>query len=386
MTMQTPLEHRLGDMAFYWRMRATGAPPHPCIPAFLPFAFSFNPELQLVVQARRDETLHWLAEVYKEDQNVGYLQDGHALAAAYGDDFLGFIDGSCDAASQSFIEVGCGGAYLLARLKARGHAVQGVDPSPVAVRAAERLGVPMVADFYPSTKLVERADTIFHYDVLEHVDNPAAFLRAHHDNLRPGGHVIVAVPDCTPSIRIGDASMAIHEHLNYFDADSLDRTLRMAGFRPLRIEASRHGGVLYAFARSEPDIASASAPEQLTRKFELFSDGLHALTSRLREFAARHATSPRGLALYIPLRLMPYLATGDDWPHVRFFDDDPGILGKCFDGYDFPVENFEGFVATPPSGAIIGSFAFADRIGQKIRAKLGNGVEIMALADFVAPR
>lgn len=374
-------------MAFYWRMRQPGEEVHARIPAFLPFSFAFLSELQLVIQTRRDDTLHWLDAVYREDQNVGYLQEGHALATSYGDDFLAFIERSCGEhglTPESFIEVGCGGGYLLARLQKKGFYVKGVDPSPVSVRAAESLGVPMLADFYPSSRLVEKVDVMFHYDVLEHVADPVAFLAAHRTNLQTNGHVIIAVPDCTQSILCGDASMAIHEHLNYFDAESLGRTLSHAGFRPLTITPSGYGGVLYAIAQVDSGAASASIERHDTGKFQRFTQRLDAFRRGIREFASRHAASQNGLGLYIPLRLIPYLSTIDQVAKIRFFDDDPGILGKRFDGYESAVENFADFLAYPPSGAVIGSFPFGDKIAERIRKALDDRVQIVTLAGIAA--
>ena len=382
MNLDTEPGYDLGDMAFYWRMRNPGEGPHPRVPAFLPFSFSFMPGLQLVIQKRRTETLHWLDEIYREDQNVGYLQEGHSLAASYGDDFLGFMESACaehGVAPRSFIEVGCGGGYLLARLQKQGYRVKGVDPSPVSVRAAEALGVPMMADFYPSTRLTDQADVIFHYDVLEHVADPVGFLAAHRANLGASGHVVIAVPDCTQSILRGDASMAIHEHLNYFDADSLGRTLSQAGFIPLKIMPSGYGGVLYALARVGQRADDAGAASHDLQKFRRFTRQLDAFRQAIRTFAARHGTGAQGLGLYIPLRLIPYIAALGAVTHMRFFDDDPGILGKRFDGYEVPVENFSGFAADPPSGVVIGSFPFGQKIATRIRQALGERVEIVTL-------
>ena len=72
----------LGEVPFYWRIKKSITQPPQDIPARLPFAFSFMDDLQLVIQRRDPEVLKWLEHVYREDANVGYLQDGHALAAS----------------------------------------------------------------------------------------------------------------------------------------------------------------------------------------------------------------------------------------------------------------------------------------------------------------
>ena len=107
----TPARLDLGCAQFYWRV--TDAPStHPEIPAFLPFAFAFEPSLQLVIQQRNPEVLGWLDRVYREDANVGYLQEGHALANSYGGEFVGFLEGAISARASKthrIAEIGCGG-------------------------------------------------------------------------------------------------------------------------------------------------------------------------------------------------------------------------------------------------------------------------------------
>ena len=52
----------LGNIAFYWRMRQY-LEPHPVSPAFLPFAFTFDPALQLVIQRRDPVVRECVADV-----------------------------------------------------------------------------------------------------------------------------------------------------------------------------------------------------------------------------------------------------------------------------------------------------------------------------------
>ena len=376
----------LGDIAFYWRMLDRYPPVADGMPAFLPFDFSVDAALGLVIQRRNPLVLAWLKRVYELDSNVGYLQEGHALAEKYGTDFLDFMRNSLlgDAAGgRRIFEVGCGGGYLLARLATAGHDVAGIDPSPVAARVAEKAGFAMFREFYPAESFRERADVIFHYDVLEHVEDPVAFLRAHHRNLTEAGHIVIAVPDCTESITRGDISMVIHEHLNYFDGESLAATVRAAGFSPMRVERSRYGNVLYCLASRGASTASAAGAQAAGRgKFARFASKVSDARARFREFAEPVlADAQASLALYVPLRLIPY-ACGLGKAGFRFFDDDPGVRGKYFDGFNVPVEGFEDFVRNPTTHVVIGSFAFAEAIGRRIRENVRAPVTMATLREL----
>lgn len=356
----------LGDIPFYWRAKRASEQPPLDIPARLPFAFAFIEELQLVVQRRNDVMLTWLERVYRENANVGYLQEGHALAQSYGGEFIEFFERASallNRAPKSAADIGCGGVYLLQRVREKGLTVKGIDPSPVTAEAGRKANIDIVADFYPSAALTEQFDVLFHYDVLEHVDDPVAFLRAHHQNLSPHGAVIFAVPDCTQHIRLGDVSMILHEHLNYYDVESLELVVKAAGFRPLLLEPAKHGGVLLCCAVPDAS-ASKGAPKSGRAKFDQMCEKAKAAQSAFAE-AANKAIGAE-LGLYIPLRAFPYLGLLRDTQKLRFFDDDPGLHGAYYDGFDVPIENREDLIERPPSHVVVCSHAFGDRIAEKL--------------------
>lgn len=374
----------LGMVPFYWRTKATINQLPQDIPERLPFRFTFDPSLQLIIQCREPEVLRWLERVYTEDANVGYLQDGHALAQSYGGEFLEFFHRACAKLPRrptSAADIGCGGVYLLQQIRACGLQVKGVDPSPVTVEAGRRAGIEIIQSFYPTPALVEKFDVLFHYDVLEHIEDPVEFLRAHKANLSEGGGLVFAVPDCTHHVTVGDVSMMLHEHLNYFDKVSLANTVRAAGFEPVLLESAQHGGVLMCFAvvgvNRQPEPV---APGQAWQKFAEFSDrARHALQC----FADRagHARG-RELGLYVPLRAFPYISQLPADARLRFFDDDPGLLGRFFDGFDVAVENRAALEAKPPEHLMICSLAFGERIAQRLPGLLKQRMEMTLWADL----
>ena len=371
----------LGEVPFYWRVKQTAMQPPHDVPARLPFAFSFIDDLQLVIQERNPLVLQWLERVYKENANVGYLQDGHALAESYGGEFIDFFRRACAMLSKpptSAADIGCGGVYLLQRLRELGLNVKGIDPSPVTSVVGNKAGIEIVPDFYPSAALTEQFDVLFHYDVLEHVEDPVAFLRAHHSNLNPQGALIFAVPDCTKHIRLGDVSMALHEHLNYFDDASLERVVRAAGFCPLLLQPAAHGGVLLCCA--VPDAGGSELPAAVNdhEKFDTFC---RKATRAMQHFAARAAVDGE-LGLYVPLRAFPYLGCVPEGQAIRFFDDDPGLKGCYYDGMDVPVESSQGLQARPLARVIICSLVFGDKIAGRLRADTQHSLDIVLWSDL----
>ncbi|MBO9536967.1 class I SAM-dependent methyltransferase [Herbaspirillum sp.] len=379
--MVEPLE--LGEVPFYWRVKKTPTQPPHDIPARLPFSFTFLSELQLVIQQRNPSVLQWLERVYTEDANVGYLQDGHALAESYGGEFIDFFQRASALLRKkpaSAADIGCGGVYLLQKVREQGLAVKGIDPSPVTSAAGKKVGIEIVPDFYPSPSLTERFDVLFHYDVLEHVEDPVAFLRAHHGNLSSDGALIFAVPDCSHHIALGDVSMLLHEHLNYFDEDSLARVVRAAGFEPLRLEPARHGGVLLCCAVPAASHASPIEPAKDDSKFLEFRQKAQAALHRFSALARQSMNDELGL--YVPLRAFPYLGQLSPETKLRFFDDDPGLRGRYYDGFDVAIENRDELAARPPERVMVCSLAFGDKIAARLREKKINNLRIVLWSDL----
>jgi SAM-dependent methyltransferase len=118
------------------------------------------------------------------------------------------------------------------------------------VRAGEReYGVRYVAlDEVPDGS----QDAITCHHVLEHIEEPASFLKKVHEKLAPGGVLTVHVPNCEPLTylarnllfrtreRGSDVYCQLYypEHISGFDAKSLPAALKLHGFAPLRVRTA----------------------------------------------------------------------------------------------------------------------------------------------------
>ncbi len=106
------------------------------------------------------------------------------------------------AAGGRVLDVGCGTGFLLERLAGRGYSGVGVDLSPESVaHASRRLAEIGVADRLSA--VVGSAyeppegpfDLICLTDVLEHLEEPRACLRALRERLAPDGLLVVSTPN-----------------------------------------------------------------------------------------------------------------------------------------------------------------------------------------------
>ena len=375
----------LGKLQFYWRMKNNLETEPNVVPDFVDFAFSFDPINQLIIQQKNQKTLEYLDIIYKENFNVGYLQDGHALANLYGDDFLNFmIDGiqNYNPKAKKISEIGAGGCFILNQLKEQDFTVQAIDPSPISVESGIKLGIEVIEEFYPCDKHNILSDIIFHYDVLEHIENPVTFLNHNYDDLEEGGIVVIAVPDCTEYIEYGDISMILHEHINYFDEHSLKTIVQASKLNFLKIKKSNYGKVLYCIARKE----RYSNPITLFpdhKKFELFKDNLLSLRDNILHHIISEGEQGKSIGFYIPLRALPYLSllNNEEEYSIRFFDDNPALKNTFFDGFNIPVENMENLITRPVDTLYILSEAFGDKIKSKVTDQT-NKINIFTLKDF----
>jgi 2-polyprenyl-3-methyl-5-hydroxy-6-metoxy-1,4-benzoquinol methylase len=375
----------LGSVQFFWRVTEEYGVPRNPAPDFLPFALDIDPLTGLVIQVRNEEVLSWLDHVYTQQANVGYLQDGHQYAVTYGTDFMDFVLRMAREhapSAQSVFEVGAGGCWVLRNLASRGFQVSGCDPSPNAVEAAATAGIRLWAETYEDGDWPQ-ADIIIHYDVLEHAVDPVEFVGRHLNHLTPSGLVAFAVPDTTSNLALGDVSMCLHEHLNYFSPESLRQTVALAGLRAVAVERSRVGGVLYcaAVVQGPVDDDRQEVHETLD-KGSRFIARASEFVPHVRNFMTE-ILSRGQLGIYPGIRGFPYLGTIGDLGGIVLVDDDPGLGGSFYDGFPSPVVSFTALKDVPLSGVLIASTTYAGQLTRNISSlALPPSVRVASLSDF----
>lgn len=133
-------------------------------------------------------------------------------------------------------DVGCGSGKLLGLARARGLEVVGVEPDPAAREAAASRGLRVVAgsaEALPDELERGSFDGVVMAHSLEHCLDPLAALAGARSLLRPGGALVVEVPN-NEALGLARAGAAwpwadVPRHVNFFTASSLQIACRRAG-------------------------------------------------------------------------------------------------------------------------------------------------------------
>lgn len=138
-------------------------------------------------------------------------------------------------AGGRLLEVGCGNGRQLERLVRAGWQAQGVDFDPAAVNQARALGLEVrLGDIAEQGYADHYFDAVVASHVVEHVPEPAAFLRECRRILGPDGYLVLLTPNASAlGHRIFGAAWAGLDpprHLCVFTGQALGRLAAEAGF------------------------------------------------------------------------------------------------------------------------------------------------------------
>jgi SAM-dependent methyltransferase len=141
------------------------------------------------------------------------------------------------------LDVGCGRGDLGSWMIDRGWSVTGVEPSPGACETARRRGLDARLGVLADAQLEDGVyDAVVFRQSLEHVLEPAADVGRAHVALRPGGTLLISVPNFGGWQRRRFAGawyqLDLPRHRVHFGAGSLRGLLARAGFVDVRTSTS----------------------------------------------------------------------------------------------------------------------------------------------------
>lgn len=146
--------------------------------------------------------------------------------------FVGFIEKYN--LSGKALDIGCGTGHMLTILNKKGFQADGLDISPILVKALKpkfKVYCSDVRDFKPKVKY----DLLILNQVIEHIEDPDDFVSSMSKLVKSGGYLILATPylfGIVPSVlRTYWYGLGEGQHLNFFSPENIKTLLERNGFK-----------------------------------------------------------------------------------------------------------------------------------------------------------
>jgi SAM-dependent methyltransferase len=170
-------------------------------------------------------------------------------------------------AQDSFvIEVASNDGYLLKNFVAAGIPCLGIEPTASTAAAAEKLGIPVMREFFGEQfgrQLAaggKQADLIAGNNVYAHVPDINDFTRGLKAALKPGGTITLEFPHVMRLLEHAQFDTIYHEHFSYLSLYTVGRIFAAVGLRICDVEElPTHGGSLRVYG-CHVDDARFAAP------------------------------------------------------------------------------------------------------------------------------
>ena len=176
------------------------------------------------------------------------------------------------------IEVASNDGYLLKNFVAAGIPCLGIEPTASTAAAAEKLGIPVMREFFGEqlgkqlATSGKQADLIAGNNVYAHVPDINDFTRGLKAALKPGGTITLEFPHLMRLIERTQFDTVYHEHFSYLSLYTVERIFKAAGLSVWNIEElPTHGGSLRIYGchaedgRETTPVVSAMLAEEAQR-------------------------------------------------------------------------------------------------------------------------
>lgn len=164
------------------------------------------------------------------------------------------------------IEIASNDGYLLKNFVAASIPCLGIEPTNSTAEAAEKLGVPVLREFFGAA-LANRlaaegnsADLIIGNNVFAHVPDVNDFTLGMARALKPGGTITLEFPHLMQLIRHKQFDTVYHEHFSYYSLHTVSKIFAKAGLRVFDVEElPTHGGSLRVYGCHAADTRATDA-------------------------------------------------------------------------------------------------------------------------------
>ena len=157
-------------------------------------------------------------------------------------------------ADSLVIEIASNDGYLLKNFPEAGIPCLGIEPTASTAEAAEKMGIPVIRQFFGERLGKElatsgrQADLILGNNVFAHVPDINDFTRGLKAALKPSGTITLEFPHLMRLIEFNQFDTVYHEHFSYLSLYAVERIFASAGLKVYDVEElSTHGGSLRVY-------------------------------------------------------------------------------------------------------------------------------------------
>jgi SAM-dependent methyltransferase len=289
---------------------------------------------------------------------------------------------------ESFvIEVASNDGYLLKNFVAAGIPCLGVEPTDSTADAAEKIGIPVLREFFgvaTATNLAQsgkRADLICGNNVYAHVPDINDFTNGLRIALKEGGTVNLEFPHLLRLIEQNQFDTVYHEHFSYLSLTAVASIFTEAKLRVYDIEElPTHGGSLriYGCHINDPRQTEPAVPNMLEREkkfgltnlqvYQNFQEKADKVKNDFLVFLIEQKRAGKSVAAYGAAAkgntLMNYAGIKHDL--IEFVcDAAPSKQGKFMPGNHLPILPPAELAKRKPDWVIILPWNIADEVLQQ---------------------
>ena len=258
---RTPLTHTFVDLGF--------APPSN---AYLTAADLSRPEKYYPLKAKVCDHC-WLVQTEDYAQADELFSADYAYFSSTSSSWLAHAKAYAEQLTQHLglnsnslvIEVASNDGYLLKNFVAAGIPCLGIEPTASTAEAAERIGIPVLREFFGEAlgqhlaQQGKQADLITGNNVYAHVPDINDFTKGLKATLKPSGTITLEFPHLMRLIEDAQFDTIYHEHFSYLSLFTVSQIFASAGLRVWHVEElPTHGGSLRLYGCHDDDAREIS--------------------------------------------------------------------------------------------------------------------------------
>ena len=350
-----------------------------------PFTLNICRECSHIFQTNIDKTL--LNLIYNDFYNHYNLDTSIEFQAVYRDRTIHFLKKTIsDGENQKVLDIGCGEGTYFDMFREMGCECYGIEPSQKSQIAKRKNPFAHISnDFFNNSKtniFSTSFDIIMMNWVLEHIDNIENFFNTLRSYMKIGTKLFIQVPDVDYYIEHNMPLFYVHEHVNYFSAETLGVLLARKGFRVLDVMRGDSPGLLIAGEYVEIEqksIVEGQDQIAIKRGFLIKNNELKAKVKKIVSENSKIIFYGIGL---LSFWISDFCLSDEEKERITLLDDNSYYHGKVVPSFNKKLKVFpNGYALDGYTVFITTSPVYHAKIREVIRKKFVGSFKIATIKD-----